>query len=85
MKKLLISVIVLLALGASAALANVFITPSPSGIVCPVCTKNNIIRYSNGESDLYLCLNCGKIETINIEDEMVQSDTLAIKATSNFE
>ena len=82
MKKFVLCIIVLLALGAGAALANVFITPSPSGIVCPVCTKNNIIRYPNGESYLYLCLNCGKIETINIEDEMVQSDTLAIKATS---
>ena len=85
MKKFVLCIIVLLALGAGAALANVFITPSPSGIVCPVCTKNNIIRYPNGESYLYLCLDCGKIETVKIEDEMVQSDTLAIKATSNFE
>lgn len=82
MKKFVISAIVLLVLGAGAALANVFATPSPSGIVCPVCAKNNIIRYPNGESYLYLCLNCGKIETINIEDEMVQSDTLAVKSTS---
>lgn len=85
MKKFVISAIVLLVLGAGAALANVFVTPSPSAIVCPVCKKNNIIRYPNGESYLYRCLNCGKIETINIEDEMVQSDTLAIKTASNFE
>lgn len=76
MKKLLISVIVLLVLGAGAALANVFITSSPSAIYCPVCGSKDIVRVTVGSNYKYTCVRCGKIETVKIEEETVETDTI---------
>lgn len=76
MKKFVVSVIVLLVLGAGAALANVFITPSPSAIYCPVCGSKDIVRVTVGSNYKYACVKCGKIESVKIEEETVETDTI---------
>ena len=74
MKKFVVSVIVLLVLGAGAALANVFITSSPSAIYCPVCGSKDIVRVTVGSNYKYTCVRCGKIETVKIEEETVETE-----------
>lgn len=76
MKKFVVSVIVLLVLGAGAALANIFITSSPSAIYCSVCGSKDIVRVTVGSNYKYTCVKCGKIETVKIEEETVETDTI---------